>query len=434
MFFPGVALALLIFSTGQAGQGFPEFDKDVLPILSHHCFRCHGETARQGDLDLRTISSMLKGGSQGAALVPGSPKESLFFRRIVDGSMPMGENRLSEAEVRTIRDWIDAGALVAHSSSLASQANEKEYHWAFQTLLRPKVPPVKTHLGAHTPVDAFILRRLEEKGIQPGLAAEPLTLLRRLYLSLIGLPPTLEQQNAFLEDPSPEAYLRVVEDLLSRPQYCERWARHWLDVVRYAETNGYERDGTKPHSWRYRDYVIDSFNQDKPYDRFLTEQLAGDEIDDSDAQTQIATTFLRLGTWDAEPLMDRYDQLDDVLGVTATGLLTDLKRRGLLEETLVVWTGEFGRTPTSQNSNGRDHNPRGFSTWMAGGGVRGGQVIGATDDFGYAAVENKVHVHDLHATILHLMGLDHTLLTYFHGGRNMRLTDVHGRVVTELIA
>ena len=116
------------------------------------------------------------------------------------------------------------------------------------------------------------------------------------------------------------------------------------------------------------------------------------------------------------------------------GLLTDLESRGLLEDTLVVWAGEFGRTPTSQNTNGRDHSPRGFSTWMAGGGVKGGQVVGATDDFGYAAVENRVHVHDLHATILHLMGLDHTLLTYFHGGRDMRLTDVHGRVVPELLA
>ena len=115
-------------------------------------------------------------------------------------------------------------------------------------------------------------------------------------------------------------------------------------------------------------------------------------------------------------------------------LLEDLKRRGLLEETLVVWAGEFGRTPTSQNSDGRDHNPLGFSTWMAGGGVKGGQIIGATDDFGYKAVENRVHVHDLHATILHLMGLDHTLLTYFHAGRDMRLTDVHGRLVKELIS
>ena len=125
-----------------------------------------------------------------------------------------------------------------------------------------------------------------------------------------------EKQRAFLEDPSPEAYRKVVDDLLSRPQYGERWARHWLDVVRYAESNGYERDDPKPHAWRYRDYVINAFNNDKPFDRFLTEQIAGDEVGGSNAETQIATTFLRLGTWDDEPAeftMDRYDQLDDVL-------------------------------------------------------------------------------------------------------------------------
>ena len=140
-------------------------------------------------------------------------------------------------------------------------------------------------------------------------------------------------------------------------------------------------------------------------------------------------------TWDAHSELDENHTLHCAeTDKPIAALLTDLKRRGLLEETLVVWAGEFGRTPTSQNGNGRDHSPRGFSTWMAGGGVRGGQVIGATDEFGYAAMDNKVHVHDLHATILHLMGLDHTLLTYFHTGREMRLTDVHGRVVQEVIS
>ena len=139
--------------------------------------------------------------------------------------------------------------------------------------------------------------------------------------------------------------------------------------------------------------------------------------------------------WDAHGNVDENHELH--AGETdrpIAALLADLERQGLLEETLVVWAGEFGRTPTSQNNVGRDHSPRGFSTWVAGGGIKGGQTIGATDDFGYAAVENKVHVHDLHATILHLMGLDHTLLTYFHAGRDMRLTDVHGRVVPELLA
>jgi hypothetical protein len=139
--------------------------------------------------------------------------------------------------------------------------------------------------------------------------------------------------------------------------------------------------------------------------------------------------------WDAHSNVNKNHELHAAETDQAMyGLLTDLKSRGLLGETLVVWAGEFGRTPTSQNSVGRDHNPRGFTTWMAGGGVKGGQVIGATDEFGYAAVENKVHVHDLHASILHLMGLDHTKLTYFHAGRNMRLTDVHGELIGGLVA
>jgi hypothetical protein len=183
---------------------------------------------------------------------------------------------------------------------------------------------VRAGSWVRTPVDAFVLARLEKVGLEPAAAAERRTLLRRIYLDLIGLPPTPAEQQAFLNDPRPDAYARVVDQLLARPAYGERWARHWLDVVRYAESNGYERDGTKPSAWRYRDYVIDALNKDKPYDRFVIEQLAGDELPDTNAETQIATTFLRLGTWDdepADPLVDRYDQLDDVLGTTATAFL-----------------------------------------------------------------------------------------------------------------
>jgi hypothetical protein len=199
-----------------------------------------------------------------------------------------------------------------------------ERHWAFQPVQRPALPAVRNHAWVRTPIDAFVLARLERQGIQPAPPADRRTLLRRVYFDLIGLPPTPAEQQAFLNDSSPDALARVVDDLLARPQYGERWARHWLDVVRYAESNGYERDGAKPSAWRYRDYVIDAFNHDKPYDRFLTEQLAGDEIDGSNPDTQIATTFLRLGTWDdepADPKMDRYDQRDDVLGTTASAFL-----------------------------------------------------------------------------------------------------------------
>jgi hypothetical protein len=206
----------------------------------------------------------------------------------------------------------------------AGDSGEKEKHWAFQPIQRPAVPGVLDPEWSRNPIDRFIMARMEAEGIKPAAAADRRTLIRRLSLDLIGLPPEPLEVRDFLDDASPDAVARVVDRLLASPHYGERWGRHWLDVVRFAETNGYERDGDKPHAWRYRDYVIDALNRDKPYSRFLTEQLAGDEIAGSDATAQIATTFLRLGTWDdepAEPKVDRYDQLDDVLGTAATAFL-----------------------------------------------------------------------------------------------------------------
>ena len=193
-------------------------------------------------------------------------------------------------------------------------------HWAYLPVVRPDTPTVRKPEWVRNPIDAFVLSGLETAGFEPNGPADRETLLRRVYLDLIGVLPTPAEQSAFLADDSPEAYAKVVDELLARPAYGERWARHWLDVVRYAESNGYERDGAKPSAWRYRDYVINAFNNDKPYDRFLTEQLAGDEVEGSTAETWTATTFLRLGPFDdepADPVVDRYDQLDDVLGATA---------------------------------------------------------------------------------------------------------------------
>ena len=177
--------------------------------------------------------------------------------------------------------------------------------------------------GCGTQIDAFILARLERRGWKPSDSAKPRALMRRLYLNLIGLPPTLGEQRALLTDPSPEGFDRLVDDLLQRPGYGERWARHWLDLVRYAETNGYERDNTKPHVWRYRDYVIRAFNNDKPYDRFIMEQLAGDEVEDVSPETLVALGYNRLGPWDDEPAdfaQDRFDQLDDIVTTTFAGV------------------------------------------------------------------------------------------------------------------
>lgn len=202
-------------------------------------------------------------------------------------------------------------------------------HWAFRPVARPALPEVHDATWLSNPLDAFVLAELERADLRPAQLAGRATLLRRLYLDLIGLPPTPEEQTRFLADSSPNAYERLVDHLLARPEYGERWARHWLDVVRYAESNGYERDGAKPNVWRYRDWVIRAFNEDMPYDRFVREQLAGDELEGSDAAMQIATSFLRLGPWDDEPAnpeIDRYDQLDDLVGTTAAVFLAQTVR------------------------------------------------------------------------------------------------------------
>ncbi|MBM3774385.1 MAG: DUF1549 domain-containing protein, partial [Acidobacteria bacterium] len=288
-----VVAALLAALFPLAAAPGPRFEQDVVPILGRYCFHCHGEAVKMGDLDLRTPASMLKGGSKGPALAPGSPERSIFYQRIADKSMPMGPAKLSDAEQRVIHEWISGGAAAASPHPAGESGSGARIHWAFRPPERPPVPPVRSAGQVRTAVDRFLLSRLESRGIQPAPPADGATLLRRAYLNLIGLPPSLEEQETFLADRSPDAYEKVVEALLARPQYGERWARRWLDVVRYAESNGYERDGVKPHAWRYRDYVIDAFNRDKPFDRFLTEQLAGDLLPDATLEQRVASGFNR---------------------------------------------------------------------------------------------------------------------------------------------
>jgi len=222
--------------------------------------------------------------------------------------------------------------VVISSSLLAGEVSEElarydarisgidREHWCYQPIRRPHIPDVQHRDWVRNPIDAFVLAKLEAKGWRPNPAAKPHDLLRRLYLDLIGLPPTLAEQDRFLADAAPERLDEEAERLLRDQGYGERWARHWLDLVRYAESNGYERDAEKPRVWRYRDYVIDAMNKDKPYDRFVLEQLAGDEIPDADTESVIATGFYRLGPWDDEPAdfaQDRHDQLDDMISTTS---------------------------------------------------------------------------------------------------------------------
>ena len=210
-----------------------------------------------------------------------------------------------------------SGSEGAEPAASASPAG----HWAFQPVRRPEVPVVRNPERVRNPIDAFVLADLEKRGSRLPASAPPAVLLRRLHLDLTGLPPTLAEQ-----DRAAQGFVaaEVIDDLLARPEYGERWARHWLDVVRYADSNGYERDAEKPFVWRYRDYVIEAFNRDLPFDRFVIEQLAGDEVPDRNVATHIATGFLRLGHWDdepADPAADRYDQLDDIVSTTGQAFL-----------------------------------------------------------------------------------------------------------------
>jgi hypothetical protein len=279
--------------------------RQAVAILQARCVVCHGKDKESG-LDLRTREGVLKGGSRGAAIKPGDADESLLYRFVAGEEkprMPMGEE-LSEYQIGLLKQWIDKGAVWEDNetggdekvyASLKPITDEQRNYWAFRKPARPQIPEVKYRSWVRTPIDAFILAKLEEKGLQPSPRADRRTLIRRVTFDLTGLPPSPEEIDAFVSDKSPDAYRKVVKRLLASPRYGERWAQHWLDVVRFGETNGFELDAEREQSWRYRDYVVKSLNDDKPYDRFITEQIAGDELDPNSFEMRVATGFLRAG-------------------------------------------------------------------------------------------------------------------------------------------
>ena len=298
-----------------------DFAREVRPLLVKRCLACHDAEHAKGGLRLDSREAALKGGkSKQSTLTPGAPAKSELIKRITthdaDELMPPKGGALTSAQIALLTRWIAEGANWPAASEIK--------HWAFIPPIRPAVPAVKNKAWARNPIDHFILAKIEERGWQPSPAAEKRVALRRVFLDLTGLPPTLAEQDTFLADKSPDAFAKLVDDLLARTSYGERWGRHWLDLARYAESNGYERDAAKPSVWRYRDYVISAFNTDKPYDRFIREQIAGDELPDANAETLIATGFHRLGPWDDEPadsLQDRADQVDDMIRTTSQAFL-----------------------------------------------------------------------------------------------------------------
>ncbi|MDB5351719.1 MAG: Protein of unknown function (DUF1553)/Protein of unknown function (DUF1549)/Planctomycete [Planctomycetota bacterium] len=287
--------ALLMVGRGVAADDFRD---KVAPILEARCVRCHGETAKKGGLALHTAEAMKAGGESGAAIEPGKPGESLLIEKItgVKPEMPKGGKPLSANEVAAIRRWIEAGAEWPKGLALKEPKAAAGPWWAIQPLNRPKVPQATN--WARNPIDAFVLSAMVDRKLAPGPEAGRATLIRRLTFDLHGLPPSPEDIQAFLNDKRPDAYERLVGRLLASPRYGERWGRHWLDVAHYGDTHGYDKDKPRRNAWRYRDYVIKSLNDDKPYARFVREQVAGDVLFPGNNDATTATGFLAAGPWD----------------------------------------------------------------------------------------------------------------------------------------
>jgi hypothetical protein len=297
-----------------------DFSRDVLPILSAHCFKCHGrdEAQRKGKLRLDVRADALAARDDFRPIVPGKPAESELLLRVMskdeDERMPPADagRPLTAAETQTLRDWIAQGA-------------DYTEHWAFIAPRRAPLPAVVNTLWPQTPIDRFVLARLEAEKFQPAARASRETLIRRATLDLIGLPPTPEEIETFLADQAPDAYAKLVDRLLASPQYGERYGRHWLDVARYADSGGFETDLFFGHAYRYRDYVIRSFNADKPFDRFIKEQIAGDELFPGDADARLATGLYTTGPVLQEAGMVagklEYDQNTDWIDTTGAAFL-----------------------------------------------------------------------------------------------------------------
>lgn len=315
----GLAMA---FATAAMAveESIPDFGRDVMPILSSNCFSCHGADAnkRESKLRLDVRENAVADRDDYHVILPGKAEDSLLMYMITaedeEDRMPPLEKSpgLSESEINILRQWIDSGA-------------KYESHWAFVPAKRPSPPSVRKSKWVNTPIDQFILARLEVEKFSPAKSASSEVLVRRAYLDLIGLPPSPEDVTDFVTDKSREAWAKLIEKLLASPQYGERWGRHWLDVARYADSGGFETDLFFAHAWRYRDYVIRSFNEDKPFDRFIKEQIAGDELYPDDPDATIATGFYTVGPMLQEADMVtgklEYDQQTDAVDTTGGAFL-----------------------------------------------------------------------------------------------------------------
>jgi hypothetical protein len=324
-------MTLAVCATVHAGPPTPEhlefFESKIRPLLADKCFKCHGPEKQRAELRLDSRDFMLKGGENGPVLVPGNAEKTTILKAVgykdPDLRMPP-DSKLAEQQIQDLETWVKMGAPWPDMTAVTKKVNTKEFnlqerakHWAFQPMNRPDLPAVKNQDWPLSPIDHFILAKLEKAGLEPNPQTDKRTLLRRVYFDLIGLPPSPNEIDDFLKDDSPAAFEKVVDRLLASPHYGERWGRHWLDLVRFAETAGHEFDFEIPEAWRYRDYVIRAFNADVPYDRFVIEHIAGDLLArprlhpvERFNESIIGTGFFHLGEGKHSPVDIRGDQAD----------------------------------------------------------------------------------------------------------------------------
>jgi hypothetical protein len=321
-----ICLGLLLLGHAEEDRFFQDH---VAPVLEKRCVHCHGGTSSKGNLSLTTSRAVLKGGDSGPAVVPGKPDESPLLEMISANppQMPKKEAPLLKEEVGRIRAWIERGAHWPDGLVLGDRRFKGQQWWSFEPLRLPALPQVRNTGWVRTPIDSFILARLEKEGLAPSPEADRRVLVRRLFFDLLGLPPPPDEIDVLLNDHDPAAYERLVDRLLASPHYGERWGRHWLDVVHYGDTHGYDKDKRRDHAWPYRDYVIRVFNDDLPYGQFVREQVAGDVLFPKSVRGIIATGFIAAGPWDfvghvelregtVDKLKARLNDRDDMLSNT----------------------------------------------------------------------------------------------------------------------
>ena len=340
------------------------YEQRVKPILDENCLKCHGGEKTKADFRITSRGAIVRGGETGSAIDVENNKNSLLLKMINyaddDHQMPPKQKMTAE-QITVITEWVKKGlpwtpGVIDEHAQVEKKPlinEETRNYWAYKKPVKSEMPTVSNPNWVSNPIDAYVLANLDKNGLKPAAPATKAALIRRVFYDLIGLPPPAQEVAKFIADHDPKAYENLIEKLLASPHYGEKWGRHWLDVVGYADTNGYERDGDKPHSWRYRDYVVKAFNEDKPYDQFVLEQLAGDEMPNRTADSVTATGYYRMGLWDDEPAdreLAKYDNLDRIVSTTSGAMMGmalgcarchDHKRDPLLQDDYYRMLGFF---------------------------------------------------------------------------------------------